>query len=54
MARRKSEKQKLVERIRRKNERIQRLYASTNKSDEADGFFKNTATKIWCNHKDKK
>ena len=46
MAKRKSEKQKLVERIRRKNERVQRLYASTNRSGEAEGFLKTQRQKF--------
>ena len=46
MAKRKSEKQKLVERIRRKNKRVQRLYTSTKRSGEAEGFLKTQRQKF--------
>lgn len=53
MARRKSEKQKLVERIRRKNERVQRLYDSTSESGEANGFLKTQRQKFGAITKNK-
>ena len=46
MAKRKSEKQKLVERIRRKTERVKRLYAPTNNSGEAEGLLKTQRKKF--------